>query len=78
MSCSGIRYRNKGSGYVKPSSETAEMNTKLEELLAARNAQDTRMGKLNLTEPNLSPLTQNECTTMTQSPSLPSKSQSTR
>jgi hypothetical protein len=38
--CPSVRCRNVGSGYVKPSESCAESNKKLDELLAARAAQD--------------------------------------
>ena len=41
MSCPSIRCRNVGSGYVKESAKaSSEMDTKLQTLLAARQAQD--------------------------------------
>jgi hypothetical protein len=38
--CPSVKCRNTGSGYVKPTGATAESNKKLDELLAARMAQD--------------------------------------
>lgn len=44
MSCSGIKCRNTGSGYEKQSAGvTAEMDTRMKDLLAARAADDARI-----------------------------------
>jgi hypothetical protein len=43
MSCSGIKCRNTGSGYVKPDSDSAasrELDKRMVDLLTARKAQD--------------------------------------
>jgi hypothetical protein len=46
MSCSGIKCRNTGSGYVKPDSDSAasrELDKRMADLLAAREAQDAKI-----------------------------------
>jgi len=46
MSCSGIKCRNTGSGYVKPDTNSAasrELDTRMADLLAAREAQDVKI-----------------------------------
>lgn len=47
MSCSGIRCRNRGSGYVKEESTTTaaatELNARLATMAAERAAQDARL-----------------------------------
>ena len=46
MSCSGIRCRNKGSGYEKSSGgggASSELDNRMKDLLAARAADDARI-----------------------------------
>jgi hypothetical protein len=43
MSCSGIRCRNKGSGYTKETVGNTELETRMKDLLAARAADDTKI-----------------------------------
>ncbi len=54
--CPGIKCRNTGSGYEKPSRGNAqtELDMRMKELLAARNADDTRIWGVVSTTPVVS------------------------